>query len=396
MGGTGANGWEPIAVRTNGAGGPDESNDGGPGAAVLEFPDPGDQPIVGPGPEVPPPAGRLPRLARHHLSLDDGHRIAVSVCGEGVPLVVVHGFSAEGILYAQTLSRLVSMGFKVVAIDVAGHGGTQGLPTGGGNLEGYSRLLGRVLDRLGIEQAVLAGHSMGGRLVTQLAALEPHRAIAVVLLDAVVGDTWDRLVNAARVFPPVLGGVGAVLVVDTLTTVPVFRDPSQAAKLMRLVTPTLVGHVRRPWRLLGPAISILRSRGSRWMLQKLAQEHVPVIVIHGDRDFAVPLATGRDAARRGHGELIVVHRASHSWLLKDPEVLPAIVGQLMNGRLGSAVRRALHARGVEPDDGVGAIEQALYAPDALVFELTPPLRGHDTESIHRPPRYKWSSVAVAR
>ena len=48
-----------------------------------------------------------------------------------MPLVVVHGFSAEGILYAQTLSRLVDLGFKVIAIDTAGHGGTLGLPTGG-------------------------------------------------------------------------------------------------------------------------------------------------------------------------------------------------------------------------------------------------------------------------
>ena len=49
-----------------------------------------------------------------------------------MPLVVVHGFTAEGFLYAQTLNRLVSKGFKVIAIDMAGHGGTQGLPPSGG------------------------------------------------------------------------------------------------------------------------------------------------------------------------------------------------------------------------------------------------------------------------
>ena len=59
----------------------------------------------------------------------------------GLPVVLVHGFTAEGILYAQTLSRLVGMGFKVVAVDVAGHGATQGLPTGGDDLESYTELL---------------------------------------------------------------------------------------------------------------------------------------------------------------------------------------------------------------------------------------------------------------
>ena len=54
----------------------------------------------------------LPRLARHQITLDDGHKVGVAVCGRGVPLVVVHGFSAEGILYAQTLSRLVDLGLQ--------------------------------------------------------------------------------------------------------------------------------------------------------------------------------------------------------------------------------------------------------------------------------------------
>src|SRR5258705_13711587 len=105
-------------------------------------------PIVGPTrTEVDPGEGRvvMPQLARHLGTLDDGHQVGVAVCGRGVPLVVVHGFSAEGILYAQTLSRIVDLGFKVVAVDTAGHGGTLGLPTGADTLENYAKLLGRVL-----------------------------------------------------------------------------------------------------------------------------------------------------------------------------------------------------------------------------------------------------------
>jgi pimeloyl-ACP methyl ester carboxylesterase len=159
------------------------------------------------------------------------------------------------------------MGFKVVAIDTASHGSTQGLPTGGANFEEYTRLLGRVIDELGIKKAVLCGHSMGGRLITEYAARHPERVLTVILLDAIVGETWDRIVAASRINPLLLVGIGGVLLVDSLSTVPFLRDPKQALKLGRLLAPTVRSHVTNPLHLAGPGISILRSRSSRWMLQ---------------------------------------------------------------------------------------------------------------------------------
>ncbi len=338
--------------------------------------------------------GSAARLARHRIRLSDGHEVGLAVCGRGIPLVVVHGFSAEGFLYAQTLSRLVSMGYKVIAIDTAGHGGTQGLPRGGGDLARYAELLGRAIRELGVRRAVLAGHSMGGRLVVELAADQPDLAIAVILLDAIVGDTWDRMVNVFRVMPPLLSLVGAALAVDTVSTVPLFKDRGQAAKLLRLAVPMGAGIARHPWQLLGPSMSILRSRGSGHLLDKLAEERVPVIAIHGDKDVAVPIATAKEAAKRAHGHFVVVRDASHSWLLKDPETLPAIMYELLGDGLGSAQRRALRAAGLAPGlADEDAVERALYDPDALVLRLTPEFVAPtpaDRKKVHpRRPRYRW-------
>lgn len=339
---------------------------------------------------------RLPRLARHTITLSDGHEVGVAVCGRGVPLVLVHGFSAEGMLYAQTLSRLVGAGFRVVAIDTAGHGGTLGLPTGGASMEDYTRLLARVLDELGIRRAVLAGHSMGGRLVTELAAQEPDRAIAVVLLDAIVGQTWDRMVNLFRVAPPLLAGVAGALVIDTVTTLPLLRDPGQARKLGRLVTPVIGGHVRRPWRMLGPAVSILRSRGSGWMLDRIAEEGIPLVVIHGSRDVAVPLATGRDAADRGNGTLVTVEGAGHSWLLRDPRTLPAILDTLVASEVGHQIMArvaddlGLDSPGFLPEATLDDLDATYLAPDARLLELSPPFEQPDSMPRQDRPRYVWT------
>lgn len=346
------------------------------------------QPITGPATEpAGPTAVAAPRLARHTFTLSDGHRIGLAVSGRGVPLVVVHGFSAEGFLYAQTLHRLVRKGFKVVAIDMAGHGGTQGLPLGGGSLGEYSELMSQAVEELGIRRAVFAGHSMGGRVVAGLAAAHPRQAIAALLVDAIVGDQWDLLVNLFRVSPPLLGGLGLALFVDTASTVPLLRDPEQAMKLGRLLTPTVVGHVLQPWRLVGPAVSILRSRGSRPILESLAENEVPTFVIHADRDLIVPHCTAVSAARRSNGQLVTVRNASHSWLLKDPETLPAIVSDLLEDRLGSAIRQSIAGAGAASVDD---LEAHLYERDAPILALTPELAFTRLNEAHRRPRYRWT------
>ena len=351
-------------------------------------------PLTGPvAPNVPADVAPVtaPRLARHQVELADGHIVGIAVAGHGIPLVVVHGFSAEGFLYAQTLSRLVSMGFKVIAIDVAGHGGTQGLPYSGQSLPTYAELLGRVIDELGIERYVLAGHSMGGRLVTQLAAADPDRVIALMLIDAIVGDTWDKMVYAFRLSPPLLAGVGTALIVDSLTIFPTIRNPVQAVKFARLLVPTVVGHVMRPWRLLGPLLSILRSRSSRYALDVIAEAEVPVFVLHGDRDFPVPHRTAREASKRAGGTLITIKGAGHSWLLRDPETMPAIFAHLLPGELGEAIRRGLRRAGVRSKDpSIDRIEQAMYADGARILALTPLDSATRIAGRHHRPKFEWT------
>jgi pimeloyl-ACP methyl ester carboxylesterase len=286
------------------------------------------------------------------------------------------------------------MGYRVVAIDAAGHGGTFGLPGGGASLSDYAVLIERVMDHLGIRRAVLAGHSMGGRLVVELAAEHPDRAIALVLLDAIVGESWDRIQWWSRRVPGVLGVIGATLMVDTVTTLPFFSEPRQAAKLLRLVTPTVAAHARRPWKLMAPAISILRSTPSCELLEEVAEHGVATFVLHGDRDYAVPLSTARSAAHLANGQLVVIHGASHSWVLKDPETLPGIVYELLGEGLGAAQRRALLHAGLVPGEASRAdVEDAFYEKGSLVQRLAPAeatTEGGDPAPPSRRSRYRWT------
>lgn len=335
-----------------------------------------------------------PRLARSRVTLPDGRHVGVAVAGRGVPLVVVHGFGAEGVLYAQTLSRLVASGFMVVAVDSPGHGGTD--PLGArARLGDYVDDLERVLAGLGIRRAVLVGHSMGGRLVADLAAARPDLAVGVILVDPITGDTWDRMSTAFRLAPMAYGALGAALVVDTVSTLPLLSDPRQALKLARLVLPTGVGHVRRPWRLVGPLASILFATPSSGALEELRRQDVPVTVVHGDNDLLVPLCSALSAAARAGGELVVVHGARHSWMLRDPETFPAIVAELLEGRLGAAIAGARTSPDGTDDPGPGP----WYEPGALVLDLAAAPTDHAPRGPHRAgraPRFRWTRTDARR
>jgi pimeloyl-ACP methyl ester carboxylesterase len=241
---------------------------------------------------------------------------------------------------------------------------------------------------------VLAGHSLGGRLVTELAARRPERVVALLLVDASVGAPWDMLVRLVGYAPPSVGVLGAMLLADTLGTVPFARDLGQAAKLSRLAVPVMLGHLGAPWRLLGPGLSALYAAASAPLLDRVGAAGVPVVVVHGDYDLVVPMATARDAARRTGGELVVVHGAAHSFLLQDPETLPAIVRELLGGRLGEARARAVAAAGLGPDAPLAAVDEAFAPAGSRLRLLGPPGPDPRPAPAPRPPHYRWTRTTM--
>ena len=121
------------------------------------------------------------------------------------------------------------------------------------------------------------------------------------------------------------------------------------------------------------------------MLEDLGDAGIPVVVIHGDRDMPVPYATAVDAARRSAGTLVTVKGGTHSWVLKDPETLPAIIAELLDGPLARVRAAALGAAGLAADATPEQIESAFLGPHAWVRRLTPPLEFRTGTEHHRWP-----------
>jgi pimeloyl-ACP methyl ester carboxylesterase len=115
----------------------------------------------------------------------DGGELTVGRWGEGGTVVLAsHGITANHRSFGQLAWALEQAGADVtlVALDHRGRGGSAGHP-GPFGLPAHAGDLLAVLDHLGLERAVLVGHSMGAFIATNAAELAPERVAALVLID---------------------------------------------------------------------------------------------------------------------------------------------------------------------------------------------------------------------
>ncbi len=95
-------------------------------------------------------------------------------------LLLVHGAGMDGSVWSAQVETLVGAGHRVHAVDLPGHGQSQGPPLTSPRALG--QWLVRLLDALDLASAALAGHSMGALAVLEAAARAPDRVRSLALL----------------------------------------------------------------------------------------------------------------------------------------------------------------------------------------------------------------------
>lgn len=100
-------------------------------------------------------------------------------------VLAAHGITANALSWSPLADQLGGA-VSLLAPDLRGRAHSNGLPAPYG-MGAHAEDLLAVLDGLGVEQAVLAGHSMGGFAVAVAAARFPDRVREVVLVDGGVG-----------------------------------------------------------------------------------------------------------------------------------------------------------------------------------------------------------------
>ncbi|MGI9333126.1 MAG: alpha/beta fold hydrolase [Gammaproteobacteria bacterium] len=128
-----------------------------------------------------PPAFQTP--AFQTIPTNDVHLRAL-VLGSGPLVVFVHGFPESWYSWRHQLGPVAAAGFKVVAPDVRGYGGSDKPdPIAAYDMENMTADVAGIIDTMGATQATLVGHDWGAPIAWNTAALYPDRVRAVVALS---------------------------------------------------------------------------------------------------------------------------------------------------------------------------------------------------------------------
>jgi pimeloyl-ACP methyl ester carboxylesterase len=239
------------------------------------------------------------------------------------PLVLIHGIGADGRMFGPVVERLAGAA-RIVVWNLPGYAGK---PLDGPlDFPGLASALAADLDALGIERAVLLGHSIGGMVVQELAATIPERVRALILSATTAafgsrdGSFQSEFVQA-RLGPLDAGRTMAEMAAKAAPRlVGSAAAPEAAPELMRLMSQV-------PEATFRAAIRCLVTFDRRADLARIA---APTLLIAGEEDTNAPLKTMTRLAEAISGSrLEILSGIGHLAPLECPDRYAGIVRQFL-------------------------------------------------------------------
>jgi 3-oxoadipate enol-lactonase len=216
------------------------------------------------------------------LKTSDG-RFAYEAAGDAAlpPLVFLHGIGGAARAWRGQLDFFKDR-YRTIAWDMPGYGGSAPLPTV--SIAALASALQDFLQQVGAVKPIIVGHSIGGMIVQQLLAKNPHIAGAVVLAQTSPafgkpdGD-WQKAFFAARLGPLDRGATLASLA-SSLVKELVGDDPDSGG--MGLARDCMAAVPEASYRATMLALMGFDLRNA---LKNIA---VPALVLSGSKDNNAP------------------------------------------------------------------------------------------------------------
>ena len=241
--------------------------------------------------------------------------------GDGEPLLLIPYLAADNACYAFQLPAYTEH-FRCISVDLPGSGESD-KPPGPYSTEGYADQVAGFLGAIGIEQAHVAGMSLGAAVGMHLAARHPGRVRSLSLHSGwhATDDYLKTVVEQWRTLAAALPSVADVVIQAVF---PWCFTPEMYVDRPEFVE-TLCDFVRsRPAQPVDAFLAQIDAVVAHDASAALGEIDVPTLITFGARDvvcstrFAEPLTSGIAGS-----ELVVFEHLSHAGMHEDPQTFNA-------------------------------------------------------------------------
>ena len=243
----------------------------------------------------------------------NGININYVVQGQGEPLVMIAGFSADISLWKPQLPAFKKQ-YQVITFDNRGVGKSD-KPKGPYSPKIMSEDTIKLMDFLNVTKAHVLGHSMGGLIAQEIAINYPERVMKLIL-----ASTWAYQDNYANGITPAMLDAAklpirqaGVLLVDAVMDKPFNRW---------FIAPALKNYWRRIKEPEAAGIEAqLDAEAGYNSLKKLSSIKAPTLIITGTKDRVVKPTSSETLAKNiPNARLVKINKGSHADFIETSKV----------------------------------------------------------------------------
>jgi 3-oxoadipate enol-lactonase len=257
----------------------------------------------------------------------NGSILAYGDRGNGLPLVLIHGYPLCRKMWRPQAEKLAKAGCRVITPDLRGFG-ESGSSFGTVNMDVYADDTVALMDHLGIDKAVVGGMSMGGYVLLNLLERYPERVAATIFIATKAGGDDDAGKARRTALAEACHTQGILPVTE------VFRKILFAPATLK-DNPELVDEVvgwinaNAP---LGAAAGLISMRDRKDYVDRLGSFSQPALVIGADQDQVIAVELLHAIAEGlPDAELCILHGGGHLVNLEQPEGFNEAILEFLSG-----------------------------------------------------------------
>lgn len=223
----------------------------------------------------------------HLCDTDDKHIVET----DRKTVILLHGYLETMYIWSE-FANILKTGYRVITLDLPGHGLTDSAPEDENgesinSMEFCADVIKSVLDKIGIEKAVVGGHSMGGFIAQNCCIRYPEKFEKLIIFNSTpYKDKEEKAADRLREIEAVRNGK-----LETLAclSIPKMYHPDNLRKFDDKIRETVeLCETHFPEGIISSIKGMQRRKDTSELLDKCP---LPILHISGDTDPFLPKET---------------------------------------------------------------------------------------------------------